>query len=87
LPCDVGIRPGPRVVDLCCACGDFSAPLARLVAGGTLIAVDLSAEMLERARQAVARARLGNIHAGGGRDADGGERMRPPPPGRRDAGG
>jgi len=57
----VGIRPGDRVVDLCCGYGYFTAPLSRLVANGTVIAVDLSVEMLERARQEVAREGLGNV--------------------------
>jgi ubiquinone/menaquinone biosynthesis C-methylase UbiE len=44
-----------RVVDLCCGDGYFTAPRSRLVGDGAVIAVDLSAEMLARAREEVAR--------------------------------
>ena len=57
----LGIRPGMRVVDLCCGDGTFTAPLSRLVADGAVIAVDLSAEILERARQQVAREGRANV--------------------------
>lgn len=57
----LGIRPGVRVVDLCCGDGYFTAPLSRLVADGAVIAVDLSTEMLERARQEVAREGRHNV--------------------------
>lgn len=51
----LGIRPGMRVVDLCCGDGYFTAPLSRLVENGRVIAIDLSAEMLRLARHAIAR--------------------------------
>ena len=40
------------VVDLCCGDGHFTAPLARLVSPGKVIAVDLDAVMLEQTRNA-----------------------------------
>jgi len=52
----LGIRPGMRVVDLCCGDGYFTAPLSRLVEDGGMVAIDLSAEMLCLARNAIARA-------------------------------
>ena len=48
----VGIAPGMNVVDLCCGDGHFTAPLARLVGNGRIIAVDLDPTMLEQARAA-----------------------------------
>jgi demethylmenaquinone methyltransferase/2-methoxy-6-polyprenyl-1,4-benzoquinol methylase len=42
------VRPGNRVLDLCCGTGDLA--LAGQEAGGDVTAVDFSAPMLERAR-------------------------------------
>jgi demethylmenaquinone methyltransferase / 2-methoxy-6-polyprenyl-1,4-benzoquinol methylase len=42
------VRPGDRVLDLCCGTGDLA--LAGWEAGGDVTAVDFSAPMLERAR-------------------------------------
>jgi demethylmenaquinone methyltransferase / 2-methoxy-6-polyprenyl-1,4-benzoquinol methylase len=42
------VRPGDRVLDLCCGTGDLA--LAGREAGGDVTAVDFSAPMLERAR-------------------------------------
>jgi demethylmenaquinone methyltransferase / 2-methoxy-6-polyprenyl-1,4-benzoquinol methylase len=42
------VRPGDRVLDLCCGTGDLA--LAARDAGGDVTAVDFSARMLERAR-------------------------------------
>ncbi|MBA2568525.1 MAG: ubiquinone/menaquinone biosynthesis methyltransferase [Actinobacteria bacterium] len=42
------VRPGDRVLDLCCGTGDLA--LAGREAGGDVTAVDFSARMLERAR-------------------------------------
>ena len=50
----LGLKPGLKVVDLCCGDGYFTAPLARLVGGG-VIAVDLDPAMLELARTEVER--------------------------------
>jgi SAM-dependent methyltransferase len=50
----IGISAGMTVVDLCCGDGHFTAPLARLVSPGKVIAVDLDATMLEQARNACA---------------------------------
>jgi len=46
------VRSGERVIDIGCGCGASSLELARLVgASGEVLGVDISAEMLERARQ------------------------------------
>lgn len=45
------VRPGERVIDIGCGCGGSSLELAGLVGGsGEVLGVDISAEMLERAR-------------------------------------
>lgn len=48
----LGLHAGMAVVDLCCGDGYFTAPLARLVSPGSVIAVDLDPAMLEQARAA-----------------------------------
>ena len=49
-----GPRSGERVVDVGCGCGDTTIELARRVApGGHVLGVDISAPMLERARQRI----------------------------------
>ena len=49
-----GLHAGQRIVDVGCGCGDTSIELARLVApGGHVLGVDISAPMLERARQRI----------------------------------
>lgn len=48
----LGLRAGMTVVDLCCGDGYFTAPLARLVSPGHVIAVDLDPAMLEQAQAA-----------------------------------
>ncbi|HVC29758.1 MAG TPA: class I SAM-dependent methyltransferase [Steroidobacteraceae bacterium] len=48
----LGLRAGMVVVDLCCGDGYFTAPLARLVKPGRVVAVDLDPGMLEQARAA-----------------------------------
>lgn len=57
----VGAAPGIRVVDLCCGDGFFTAPLSRLVQPAEVIAVDLSADMLRRARQEVTANGAGTV--------------------------
>lgn len=56
-----GAAPGIRVVDLCCGDGYFTAPLSRLVRPATVIAVDLSADMLHKAREEVAAKGADNV--------------------------
>ena len=46
----LGVRCGMEVVDLGCGYGYFTAPLARQVGPGHVIAIDIDSEMLERAR-------------------------------------
>ena len=58
---NVGAAPGIRVIDLCCGDGYFTAPLSRLVQPAEVIAVDLSADMLHRARQEVTANGAGNV--------------------------
>src|SRR5438552_11092714 len=44
-------QPGERVIDIGCGCGDTSIEIARLVgAGGSVLGVDVSQQMLEVAR-------------------------------------
>lgn len=52
----LGIRPGMRVVDLCCGDGYFTAAIARQVgAGGQVLGVDLDATLLQQAQGACAQ--------------------------------
>jgi SAM-dependent methyltransferase len=47
-----GVAPGERVLDIGCGCGDSTIELAQRVApSGTATGIDISAPMLERARQ------------------------------------
>jgi SAM-dependent methyltransferase len=57
----VGAAPGIRTVDLCCGDGYFTAPLSRLVQPAEVIAVDLSPDMLLKAREEVAAKGADNV--------------------------
>jgi ubiquinone/menaquinone biosynthesis C-methylase UbiE len=52
---ELGVASGMGVVDLACGDGYFTAPLSRLVAPGTVHALDLDPLMLARAEGEVAR--------------------------------
>jgi len=47
----VGIEAGMQIVDLCCGDGHFTAPMCKQVHPGAVYALDLDAELLNRARQ------------------------------------
>jgi SAM-dependent methyltransferase len=56
------VKPGERVLDIGCGCGDTSIAIARLVGPtGAVLGVDISAPMLERARGAAQAAGLENV--------------------------
>ncbi|MGH7822610.1 MAG: class I SAM-dependent methyltransferase [Candidatus Binatia bacterium] len=56
------LRPGERVIDVGCGCGDTTIEIARRVGeGGAVLGVDISTGMLERVRAAAAAAGLGNV--------------------------
>lgn len=57
----IGATSGMRAVDLCCGDGYFTAPLARIVAPGEVLALDLSAEMLRQARAEAAAQGASNV--------------------------
>lgn len=50
----VGIKPGMRVVDLCCGDGHFTRPLCELAHPGEIWAMDLDQALLQQAAQACA---------------------------------
>ena len=49
LTAQAAVRPGDRVLDACCGTGDLA--LAALEAGGDVVGLDFSGQMLERARR------------------------------------
>jgi len=57
----VGVARGMCVVDLCSGDGYFTAPMAELVVGSTVLAVELSEEMIAAARAEVERAGVDNV--------------------------
>jgi len=57
----VGVADGMRVVDLCSGDGYFTASMAELVAGSTVLAVELSGELIAAARAEVERAGVDNV--------------------------
>ena len=57
-----GVGPGMRVLDIGCGAGDVTMAAARLVGpSGSVIGVDLDADVLELARARAAEAGLGNV--------------------------
>ncbi|MEO5343689.1 MAG: methyltransferase domain-containing protein [Gammaproteobacteria bacterium SHHR-1] len=56
-----GLRPGMRVLDLACGPGLISCLLARMVAGGQVLGLDLSPQLLDEARAHAAQAGLANL--------------------------
>ena len=48
----LGIEPGMRVIDLCCGDGYFTAAIARRIAPGQVVGVDLDPAMLAQAQAA-----------------------------------
>src|SRR4051794_8794217 len=56
-----GITPGDEVLDVGCGTGLTTREAARAAAPGRVVGVDISARMLERARQLTAAERLDNV--------------------------
>lgn len=57
------VRPGQRILDVGCGCGQTTLELAERVGPkGRVVGVDVSAVMLEHARERAARAGAGNVH-------------------------
>jgi len=52
----LGIEPGMRVIDLCCGDGYFTAAIARRIAPGQVVGVDLDPDMLAQAQAACGEA-------------------------------
>lgn len=52
----LNLKPGDSVLDLCCGTGDFFPILRRKIGDGTLVGIDFSAPMLERAEPKDAKA-------------------------------
>jgi len=57
----VGIKPGMRVVDLCCGDGHFTRPMCELVHAGETWALDLDRDLLKQAETACNE--YSNFHA------------------------
>lgn len=61
---EAGLQPGMRVLDMACGSGHPAIDVARLVSpGGSVIATDLAAEMVEATRRRVAATGLDNVEA------------------------
>jgi SAM-dependent methyltransferase len=57
-----GLAPGDRVLDIGCGCGNTSLALARRVGPrGSVLGIDISTPMLERARQSAREAGIDNV--------------------------
>jgi len=55
-------KPGERIIDVGCGCGDTALAIARRVgASGRVLGIDISAPMLARARERAAKAGLANV--------------------------
>lgn len=55
------LRAGLRVLDVGCGPGSLTADLAKLVAPGAVVGVDLSPEVVEEAREHAVQAGVGNV--------------------------
>jgi SAM-dependent methyltransferase len=55
------VRPGDCVLDIGCGCGETTRLAARAAVSGSALGVDLSARMLERARERSAAEGIGNV--------------------------
>ncbi|MBT2744817.1 MULTISPECIES: class I SAM-dependent methyltransferase [unclassified Lysobacter] len=55
------IRASDRVVDVGCGTGQTTRDAARLATAGTVLGIDRSAEMIERARALTSAAHIGNV--------------------------
>lgn len=55
-------KPGERILDVGCGCGDTALAIARQVgAAGRVLGIDISGPMLARARERAAKAGLANV--------------------------
>lgn len=57
-----GISPGDHVLDIGCGAGQTTRDAGRLAVDGSALGVDISAPMIERARQLTTAAGLRNVH-------------------------
>jgi len=57
----VGVRPGDHVLDIGCGAGQSTRDAARVAAPGRVLGIDISAQLLERARQRTAAEGLDNV--------------------------
>jgi SAM-dependent methyltransferase len=57
------IQPGERVLDVGCGCGETTVELARRVGhSGSILGVDISAQLIEAARALAQKSDLENVH-------------------------